>query len=63
MFDGFGIQGNQNVVREDRTFQSDFTKIKVSQGINLFLIQGDEVDMNVEADENIISLLKNRSRW
>ena len=58
VFDGFGIQGNQNVVREDRTLQSDFTKIKVSQGINLFLTQGNEIDMNVEADENIIALLK-----
>lgn len=58
MFDGFGIQGNRHVVREDRTLNNDFSKIKVSQGINLFLTQGDEIDINVEADENILELLK-----
>lgn len=58
MFDGFGIQGNRNVVRQDRSIQEEFSKIKVSQGINLYLTQGDQIDLNVEVDENILELLK-----
>ncbi|PHR74107.1 MAG: DUF2807 domain-containing protein [Lutibacter sp.] len=57
MFDGFGIQGNGNVVTEDRNISSDFTAIKVSQGIQVHLTQGSDVDLSVEADENIIDLL------
>ena len=57
MFDGFGIQGNRNVVTEDRKVTADFTAIKVSQGINVYLTQGNDIDISVEADENIIDLL------
>jgi len=57
MFDGFGIQGNGNVVTEDRNISSDFTAIKVSQGIQVYLTQGTDVDVSVEADENIMDLL------
>jgi len=57
MFDGFGIQGNRNVVSETRKVNSDFDAIKVSQGIHVFLSQGNEVEISVEADENIIDLL------
>ena len=57
MFDGFGIQGNGNVVTEDRTISSDFTEIKVSQGIQVHLRQGTKIDLSVEADDNIIDLI------
>ncbi len=57
MFDGFGIQGNRNVVTEDRKISSDFDVIKVSQGITVYLTQGNDIDLSVEADENIIDLL------
>lgn len=57
MFDGFGIQGNRNVVSEDRKINSDFETIKVSEGITVYLTQSDDVDLRVEADENIIDLL------
>ncbi len=57
MFDGFGIQGNKNVVSEDRKISSDFDAIKVSQGITVYLTQSNKVSINVEADENIIDLL------
>lgn len=57
MFDSFGIQGNGNVVTEDRNISSDFTAIKVSQGINVKLTQGIDVDLSVEADDNIIDLI------
>lgn len=57
MFDGFGIQGNRNVVSEDRKINSDFESIKVSEGITVYLTQSDDVELRVEADENIIDLL------
>jgi len=57
MFDGFGIQGNRNVVSEDRKINADFEAIKVSQGITVYLTQSNEIDLRVEADENIIDLL------
>ena len=52
-----GIKGNGNVVSEDREISSDFDAIKVQQGINLYLTQGNSTKLNVEADENIIDLL------
>lgn len=57
MFDGFGIKGNRNVVSEDREIYGEFNEIKVSEGIQVFLTQGEETALNVEADENIIDLL------
>jgi hypothetical protein len=56
--EGFtGIRGNRNVVSEDRSIHEDFNAIKVQQGINLYLSQGNSTKINVEADENIIDLL------
>lgn len=52
-----GIRGNGNIISEDRTISNDFDVIKVQQGINLFLTQGNSVELNVEADENIMDLL------
>ena len=52
-----GIRGNGNVISEDRTINSDFEVIKVQQGINIYLTQGNSTDINVEADENIMDLL------
>ncbi|GAB1309484.1 hypothetical protein KH5_21670 [Urechidicola sp. KH5] len=57
MFDGFGIQGNRNVVTEDRKISAEFEGIKTSEGITVYLTQDSEVDLTVEADENIIDLL------
>ncbi len=52
-----GIRGNGNVISEDRTINVDFDAIKVQQGINLYLTQGNLTALNVEADENILDLL------
>ena len=57
MFNGFGIRGNGNVETENRKITSSFNAIKVSQGINLYLSQGSDIDLSVEADENILDLL------
>lgn len=47
------IDGNRNVVTQDREITNDFTKVKVSSGIDLFIKQGNEVELTVEADENL----------
>ena len=53
-----GVTGNKNVVKQTRTVNENFTAVKISQGINLFLTQGDTVSIITEADENIQELLK-----
>ena len=58
-FDGFtGIKGNEDVQTQNRTITSNFNAIKVQQGITVYLTQGDETSLKVEADDNIIDLLK-----
>lgn len=52
-----GVKGNRNVISEDRLISADFEIINVKQGINLYLTQGNQTDINVEADENIMDLL------
>ncbi|EDP70300.1 hypothetical protein FBALC1_06073 [Flavobacteriales bacterium ALC-1] len=50
---GQGIDGNRNVVSEDRNISSDFSSIKVSQGLDLYITQSNDVSLSVEADENL----------
>ncbi|NOR27984.1 MAG: DUF2807 domain-containing protein [Lutibacter sp.] len=52
-----GIRGNGNIVSEERSIHKDFDVIKVQQGINLYLTQGNSTELSVEADENILDLL------
>lgn len=49
---GRTVKGNGNVVKVTRPVDS-FKEIKASAGINVFLFQGDEEKVVVEADENI----------
>jgi hypothetical protein len=53
-FDGWGtgISGNGNVVEEARDVDG-FTGVEVSTGIDVFLSQGDNFEVVVEADENL----------
>lgn len=53
-----GINGNGNVISENRKIYSEFDAIKVSQGIELILTQSEDFSLTVEADENIIGILK-----
>ena len=46
------VHGNGNVVTKERTTES-FTGIKVSTGIDVYLKQGDNEKVSIEADENI----------
>lgn len=47
------IDGNRNVITEKRKIDTEFTRVKVSSGIDLFIEQGDRVSLTVEADENL----------
>jgi hypothetical protein len=55
---GTGIDGNRNVVTMDRNISSEFESVKVSQGLDLYVTQGNTVDLSVEADENLHELIQ-----
>lgn len=48
-----GVVGSKNVTTETRTFDKDFTGIKVSQGIEVQLTQDNEVSFSAEMDDNL----------
>lgn len=54
---GKGVDGNRNVVSEDRTISNDFESIKVSQGLDLYITQSNDVSLSVEADKNLHELI------
>ncbi|PQJ77796.1 head GIN domain-containing protein [Polaribacter porphyrae] len=51
------INGNRNVVTQDRNTKEDFTKIRVSTGLDLYLSQGKSTEITVEADENLHDII------
>lgn len=51
------VDGNRNVVTKKRKIQDDFTKVKVSTGLDLYIRQGDKVSLTVEADENLHDII------
>lgn len=57
-FDGWnhGISGNGNVVEEDRSV-SGFTGVHVSSGIDVYLSEGNDFEVIVEADENLMEVI------
>jgi alpha-L-arabinofuranosidase len=52
-----GITGNGNVVTEERDAEETFTMIKASEGLDVYITQAETASIEVEADENIISLI------
>ena len=54
---GPGVDGNGNVVTEERTISPDFNEIKVSQGLDVYISQSDAIGLSVEADENLQDLI------
>lgn len=52
-----GIQGNGNVITDNRTPSENFTKIKVSNGLDLHVSQGNETKVILEADENLHDII------
>lgn len=49
--------GNRNVITKTRKVNSDFSGIKVSTGIDLYLTQGNSNKIMVEADENLHDII------
>lgn len=54
---GDGTDGNGNVVSVDRAISKDFSSIKVSEGIDLYITQSTDVSLSVEADENLHDII------
>lgn len=52
------IKGNKNVVEKNRNITSTFSKVKVSNGIKVVIGQGNDVEVLVEADENLHDIIK-----
>ncbi|MEN8885628.1 MAG: head GIN domain-containing protein [Winogradskyella sp.] len=52
-----GVDGNKNVVTEDRNISNTFNAIKISQGLELQITQSKAVALRVEADENLQDLI------
>lgn len=51
------VNGNRNVITENRNLKEDFTKIKVSTGLDLYLSQGSSNQVTVKADENLQDII------
>lgn len=52
VFSGPTLKGNGNVTEETRN-TGDFTEIKVSRGMNVYISQGEKTKVVVKADENL----------
>jgi len=52
-----GISGNGNVVEETRDV-GGFTGVLVSSGIDVMLSEGDQFEVRVEADENLLEVIE-----
>lgn len=55
---GEGKKGNGNVETDLRAVNSEFTEVKASEGLDVFITQSNETSIKVEADENIIGLIR-----
>lgn len=52
------VTGDRNVKTETRKIQDDFSVVKVSTGLDLYITQGDMVSLEIEADENLHDIIK-----
>lgn len=59
IFSGPSLKGNGNVAEETRK-TSAFEKIKVSRGMNVYISQGDETSIVVEADQNLLDAIETK---
>ena len=51
------IDGDRNVVSKKRKINDDFTRVKVSNGLDLYIKQGNKTSLTVEADENLHEII------
>ena len=54
---GSGVSGNGNVTTENRTVNQSFSKIKASEGLEVYLTQSNTESIIVETDENLQELI------
>ncbi|MCK0146586.1 DUF2807 domain-containing protein [Arenibacter sp. F26102] len=54
---GNGKKGNGIVEEDHRAVNSDFTAISASEGLDVYVTQGNDFEIVVEADKNIIDLI------
>ena len=54
----FGKIGNGRVVSEERQIAENFTEIKASAGLDIYLTQGNENKITVETDENLMEYIQ-----
>lgn len=53
-----GVKGNGNVVTESRLSDVSFSKIKASEGLDVYLTKSTSTAVKVQADENIQELIE-----
>lgn len=49
----FGVRGNGDVETVTRNISDNFSEIRVSRGLDVYLTQSDEVSLRLQADENL----------
>ncbi len=54
---GQGKMGNGVVATENRTVTEDFSEVSAQEGIDVFVTQGNDFSIEVEADENVLDLI------
>lgn len=54
----FGKNGNGNIVTQERDVTEDFNQVKGSAGLTVYLTQGEENKIVVEADENLLQYIE-----
>ncbi|MCM4173365.1 DUF2807 domain-containing protein [Arenibacter sp. TNZ] len=54
---GNGKKGNGIVEEDHRSITSDFTLISASEGLDVYVTQGNDFQIVVEADQNVIDLI------
>ncbi|MEM7187352.1 MAG: head GIN domain-containing protein [Bacteroidota bacterium] len=52
------VDGNGNVTTEERSVSSEFDEVKGNAGVDVYLTEGDEYKIVVEADENLVPLIE-----
>ena len=52
-----GVQGNGNVITEERSIEGTFDQIEVSRGLDVYLTQGETTSLSVQADENLHEII------
>lgn len=52
-----GVKGDGNVISKNRKISNDFSRIKVSRGLHVFVTKSADISLTVEADENLHELI------